>query len=182
VAGGVPYRACLSVGAGLQPRQDDQVYAAIQGTYETKIMGSDTVRAGILMATPTRLIFYGKKLGGYDLESFAYRNISSFEQSKGMMGHTISFFASGNKVAMKWVSDAAAMQSFCRCREVPYAQSRTSDYPRDLRSAAADHGNGSNPRTTSWTRFADWASCTRRGWSPTKSSPPRRRSFRAAVI
>jgi hypothetical protein len=29
-----------------------------------------------------------------------------------MMGHAISFFASGNKVSMKWISDAAAMQQF----------------------------------------------------------------------
>ena len=90
----------------------EQVLAAIQGTYETKIMGSDSVRAGILLATQTRIVFYAKKLGGYDLESFAYGNISSFEQSKGMMGHSVSFFASGNKVHMKWISDQAAMQVF----------------------------------------------------------------------
>jgi hypothetical protein len=90
----------------------EQVLAAVQGTYETKIMGSDSVRSGILMATQGRIVFYAKKLGGYDLESFAYGNISSFEQSKAMMGHTIAFFASGNKVSMKWINDAAAMQQF----------------------------------------------------------------------
>ena len=56
--------------------------AAVQGTYETKMMGSDTVRTGILLATPNRLVFYAKKLGGYDLESFGYDKVSSFEQSK----------------------------------------------------------------------------------------------------
>jgi len=90
----------------------EQVLAAVQGTYETKIMGSDSVRTGIMMATPDRLVFYAKKLGGYDLESYAYRNISSFEQSKNMMGHSVTFFASGNKVNMKWISDAGAMQQF----------------------------------------------------------------------
>lgn len=90
----------------------EQVASAVQGTYETKILGSDSVRTGILMATDTRIVFYAKKLGGYDLESFQYGNVSSFEQSKGMMGHSISFFASGNKVTMKWISDAAAMQQF----------------------------------------------------------------------
>ena len=90
----------------------EQVVAAVQGTYETKILGSDSVRTGILIATEDRIVFYAKKLGGYDLESFAYGNVSSFEQSKNMMGHSISFFASGNKVTMKWISDAAAMQQF----------------------------------------------------------------------
>src|SRR3954452_1224314 len=88
----------------------EQVLAAIQGTYETKLMGADATRTGILLATQTRVVFYAKKLGGYDLESFAYGNISSFEQSKGMMGHSVSFFASGNKVAMKWIADKAGMQ------------------------------------------------------------------------
>lgn len=90
----------------------EQVLAAIQGTYEAKLMGSDHVRTGILLATQTRVVFYAKKLGGYDLESFRYANISSFEQSKSMMGHSVSFFASGNRVAMKWISDQAAMQAF----------------------------------------------------------------------
>jgi hypothetical protein len=49
------------------------------------------------------LVFYAKKVGGYDLESFPYENLSSFEMSKGMMGHKMSFFASGNKVTMKWI-------------------------------------------------------------------------------
>lgn len=90
----------------------EQVLAAVQGTYETMIMGKESVRTGILLATPTRVVFFAKKLGGYDLESFPYRQISSFEQSKSMMGHVVTFFASGNKVAMKWIADVAAMSKF----------------------------------------------------------------------
>lgn len=90
----------------------EHVLAAVQGNYEVSILGSDSVRSGVLLATERRIVFYAKKLGGYDLESFAYGNISSFEQSKNMMGHAVSFFASGNKVHMKWISDAAAMSQF----------------------------------------------------------------------
>ena len=94
----------------LQP--GEQVRAAVMGTYETKILGSDSVRAGVMLATDQRIVFYAKKLGGYDLESFTYGNISSFEQSKSMMGHQISFFASGNKVNLKWISDLPAVEKF----------------------------------------------------------------------
>lgn len=90
----------------------EKVLAAVQGTYEAKMMGEDWTRAGIFMATQTRVVFYAKKMGGYDLESFTYDRISSFEQSKSMMGHSISFFASGNKVHMKWINDPAAMTAF----------------------------------------------------------------------
>lgn len=83
----------------------ETVDAVALGAYETKIMGNDSVRNGILMATNRRVLFYAKKVGGYDLESFPYENISSFEQSKGMMGGKVSFYSSGNKVNMKWIKE-----------------------------------------------------------------------------
>lgn len=81
----------------------ETVIAHVEGTYETKIMGSETVRKGVLAATDRRVVFFAKKLGGYDLESFPYGNISSIEQGKNMMGGTLKFFASGNTVALKWI-------------------------------------------------------------------------------
>lgn len=78
---------------------------SVLGAYETKRMGQDTVRNGVLIATENRLVFYAKRMGGYDLESFPYENISSFEQGKNMMGGNVSFFASGNKVFVKWIKD-----------------------------------------------------------------------------
>jgi|SRR4051794_1800096 hypothetical protein len=87
--------------AHLEP--GEVIKAAAVGTYETKIMGSETVRAGILVATDRRVVFYAKKLTGYELESFPYGNISSFEQGKNMMGHNITMFASGNRVHVKWI-------------------------------------------------------------------------------
>lgn len=86
----------------LEPGED--IIAAVLGAYESKIMGSDTNRNGVFLATNNRIVFYGKKMFGYDLEVFPYSNISSIEMSKGMMGRTISFFASGNKVHMKWIN------------------------------------------------------------------------------
>ena len=50
-----------------------------------------------MIATNKRLIFFAKKLTGFDLEVFPYKNISSFEMGKNLMGHHVSFFASGNK-------------------------------------------------------------------------------------
>ncbi|WP_419882755.1 PH domain-containing protein [Peribacillus sp. B-H-3] len=76
----------------------------IYGAYETKSLGADTVKNGIMIATDRRVVFYGKRTFGFDLESFPYKNISSFEMGKSMMGHKISFFSSGNKVSMKWIN------------------------------------------------------------------------------
>jgi hypothetical protein len=65
--------------------------------------GLESVRKGILAATDRRMLFFAKKMSGYDLESFPYANISSLEQGKNMMGGTLKFFASGNTAAMKWI-------------------------------------------------------------------------------
>ena len=96
--------------AHLEP--GEEIRGAIQGTYETKIMGSDSVRTGSLIATDRRLVFYAKKLGGYELESFPYGNISSFEQGKNLMGHNVTFFASGNKIHMKWIKTDKELAQF----------------------------------------------------------------------
>jgi hypothetical protein len=37
-------------------------------------------------------------MSGYDLEVLPYSHLSSFESGKGMTGHHIKFYASGNEV------------------------------------------------------------------------------------
>lgn len=91
-------RATEHLDEGEQPQQ------TVFGAYETKIMGGDSVRNGIFIATNQRLLFYAKKLTGYDFESFPYGSISSMEMGKNLMGRYISFFASGNSCKMKWIS------------------------------------------------------------------------------
>lgn len=94
----------------LQP--GEEAVRGVAGAYETKILGQDNVRNGILVATDRRIVFYAKKLTGYDLESFPFGNISSLEMGKNMMGHHVRFFASGNEVRIKWIKDAAGLEKF----------------------------------------------------------------------
>lgn len=77
----------------------------VLGAYETEFMGKDTVRTGIFVATDHRLVFFAKRMTGFDFESFPYSNISSIEMGKNLMGHYVSFFASGNSAKMKWIND-----------------------------------------------------------------------------
>jgi Bacterial PH domain/Short C-terminal domain len=97
--------------------EGEEILAVVKGTYETKKMGNDWTRAGILAATDHRVVFYAKKMGGYDLEVFPYTAISSIEAGKGMTGHHIKFFASGNEVYLKWIdkkSDAPGFVSLVK--------------------------------------------------------------------
>lgn len=83
---------------------DESVLCAVMGTYEGSLGNSKVSRSGVLIATSQRLVFFGKKLTGYDLESFPYDKVSSLEQGKNMMGASIKFFASGNEVQLKWIA------------------------------------------------------------------------------
>ena len=85
-------------------QKDETIKSSVFGVYECKIMGADTIRNGVFVATENRIVFFAKKLMGYDLEMFPFENISSIEKHKGIMGHKISFFASGNKATIKWIN------------------------------------------------------------------------------
>lgn len=89
--------------AGEHFDKEEHALQTVLGVYETKIMGGDSVRDGILIATDQRLLFYAKKMIGYDFEAFPYTNISSMEMGLNLMGHYINFFVSGNSVKMKWI-------------------------------------------------------------------------------
>ena len=75
------------------------------GAYETKILGSDSVRNGIFLVTEKRCLFFGKKMMGYDMESFPLSSVSAIEMSKGLMGKSITMKMSGNTANMKWIHD-----------------------------------------------------------------------------
>ncbi|MDA3032127.1 MAG: PH domain-containing protein [Actinomycetota bacterium] len=102
----------LLEGAEQHMEPGEQIVSNVPGTYETKIMGTDSVRSGLLIATDRRVVFYAKKLTGYDIESFPYTSISSIDQGKNMMGHKVTFYASGNKVDVKWITDLEKLQRF----------------------------------------------------------------------
>ncbi len=91
-------------------------------------------------------MFYAKKWAGYDLESFPYSNISSFEQSKGMMGHKIKMFASGNEVEVKWIKQGdidllmREVKSRLKGSDAPAAPA--SDPTEELRKYAALRDDG----------------------------------------
>jgi hypothetical protein len=87
----------------LQP--GETVIVSVLGTYKSKLMGKDTLRTGVFLATNIRVFFFGKKMFGFETESFPYSSISSIDYGKSFLGKTISFYASGNSVTMKWINE-----------------------------------------------------------------------------
>ena len=92
-----------SLSEHLQPNEN--IISSIFGVYETRRMGNSTIRNGVFALTETRLLFFAKKMFGYDLESFKFDKISSIERSKSAMGHSMTVYTSNNEVHVKWIND-----------------------------------------------------------------------------
>lgn len=76
----------------------EEILYSVFGCYKTTSLGSNTLRSGAFFATNMRLIFYGKRSFGFDMEIFPYQNISSIEFGKDLLGHKIRFCTSGNDI------------------------------------------------------------------------------------
>ena len=83
--------------------QGERVLVSLMAAYETKRLGTETVRKGIVVATDRRIVFYAKRLTGYDLKHFPYEAISSIESGRRAMGNYINLIVSGNEINMKWI-------------------------------------------------------------------------------
>ena len=94
--------------ARLHLDEDETDLCTVLGTYETKRLGSDSVRSGILIATNKRVVFYAKRVTGHDINFFRYKAISSIDTGKNMMGAYITLVVSGNEANLKWIKEGDA--------------------------------------------------------------------------
>jgi PH (Pleckstrin Homology) domain-containing protein len=104
----------LMEGVGQHLEAGETVLCMVDGAYEVDAAQRDAVRNGVVLATDRRVLFVAlKAFEGHVVESFAYPDIGSFEQSRGMMGGSISFTAAGSRVTVKWIPPGSAFTKFC---------------------------------------------------------------------
>lgn len=75
------------------------------GAFDIEMLGQDSRAAGVFVVTEKRAVLFGKKLFGYDMESFPLSKITAIEMSKGMLGKKITLKMSGNSAEMKMIND-----------------------------------------------------------------------------
>lgn len=109
----------------------ENILASCYGAYETKSLGSKTVKNGIMVATEKRIIMYGKRFSGYNLETFPYEKISAIEVSKGFMGKSISIKMSGNESELKWIQKGDPDAVVTKARELMAPPSSGAGKPSD---------------------------------------------------
>jgi len=123
--------------------EKEKIIASVIGVYETKILGKDAVREGVLLATNNRAVFFAKQMLGYNLEVFPYSNISSIERRKAFTGHRISLIVSGNNVVIKWINerDIKNLVNYIKKNigektQVPSTNETTLDIPDQIKKLA----------------------------------------------
>lgn len=101
-------------GVGQHLEADETVHCMIDGAYEVDAARRDAVHNGVVLATDRRVLFVAlKAFEGHTVESYAYADITGFEQTRGMMGGSVSFTAGGSRVTVKWIPPGSAFTTFC---------------------------------------------------------------------
>lgn len=80
---------------------DEKIITYIYGTVLSKMA------TGVFLVTDKRIVFYAKKIFGFDLDVYTYSKISSVEVSNEMNVYYITLSGSGTDVKIKTVSDNA---------------------------------------------------------------------------
>ena len=111
---------------GLSQILDDgeTVHHVVDGAYEVGGVhevggahlagGGKGARHGLVVATDRRLLLFALSIyGKHEVDSFAYGSIESFEQSRGLMGGSVSFATADARATVRLIPPGSAFTRFC---------------------------------------------------------------------
>jgi ribosomal protein S27AE len=101
----------------LQP--NETIIEWSSGLCESTMLGNQTKRNGIVLATDRRVfVFVSKMFNGFQLEEFPLNTMTSIEYGKSMFGHSVKFISSGNtmKITMMSQGNPKALVDYVRGR------------------------------------------------------------------
>ena len=89
----------------------ETVEHVVDGAYE---VGGKPARHGLVVATDRRLLLFALSIyGKQEVDSFAYGSITSFEQSRGLMGGSVSFATAEARATVRLIPTGSAFTRFC---------------------------------------------------------------------
>jgi len=74
----------------------EEVLDVTTGIGKVKRLGQETRRGGGLLVTDRRIIFFTKKLGGYEMSDHVYAQLTALDYKKGAVTGNINLNASGD--------------------------------------------------------------------------------------
>ena len=111
---------------------DEEPLSAVFGFYDARTSSGGGKRKGIIVATNLRMIFYSRKLRGFDLETFSYGELSRIEAGKKTWtGPSIGFVSAERKILMKWITAGDVNELVDTVREIIGTDAPSTDGQRD---------------------------------------------------
>jgi hypothetical protein len=105
----------LFEGVGQHLEDGETIQHVVDGAYEVDTMGRDAARHGLVVATDRRLLLFAlTAYGKHEVESFRYPSITSFEQSRGLMGGSVSFTTADARATVRLIPPGSTFVRFCR--------------------------------------------------------------------
>ncbi|MGI8806558.1 MAG: PH domain-containing protein [Acidimicrobiales bacterium] len=77
--------------------EGEEVIDFTTGSIEVRRMGNSTKRQGTVIVTDRRVILFSKKLGGYDVQDYAYGLLTSVDHKKGIAFGNLDLAAAGDR-------------------------------------------------------------------------------------
>lgn len=90
----------------------EKISSVVYGTFEGEILGHNTLKKGVLVATDKHLIFYHRGLLGLSekMEFFQYKNINAIHFKNSLMGDSVVFRTSGATMQLKWIKEGDGLE------------------------------------------------------------------------
>ena len=89
----------------------ETIQRVVDGAYE---VGGNAARHGLVVATDRRLLLFAlSPYGDHEVDSFSYGAIAEFEQSRGLMGGSVSFATADSRTTVKLIPPGSAFTRFC---------------------------------------------------------------------
>ena len=101
----------------------------VDGAYE---VGDNAPRHGLVVATDRRLLLFAlSAYGKREVDSFTYGSIASFEQSRGLMGGSVSFATADRRATVRLIPPGSTFTRFCT-----WIRSQIDPAPHSVRTQA----------------------------------------------
>lgn len=86
--------------------EGEEILDGATGVIRVQRMGQTTARNGVVIATDRRVILFTSKMGGYDVQDFAYGLLTSVDHKKGMAFGDLHLNAAGDHAHVKQIPKA----------------------------------------------------------------------------
>jgi len=127
--------------------ENETILDVTTGMGAVRRMGKETKRNGALLVTDRRVIFFTKKIGGYEMSDHVYSMLTSVDYKKGLVSGNINISASGDRYHISMIpkNDVERIAQCIRSQMGSlkiHSESKSTNITQQLKDLAELHKQG----------------------------------------